>query len=156
MGCHTWYKVPAAKGKDNIRDYITNIINTQRTQNWWDDECEKDAIVTLNALEQLDENMSEELLCAASYEETIYFIDGEPVLFKKYSDSRDTPRIGGYPTTIIRSSNEMFEAMEKGLMDWKGETRYNFYYPKEEEEKEIKEYIKEFFKKHPDGIIEFG
>lgn len=155
MGCHTWYKVPAAKGKDNIKNYITNIINKQRQKEWWDNKCEEEALRTLKALDYLDENMSEELLYTASYDETIYFVDGEPVLFTDYRDSRNIPRIGGYPNVVIKSSREMFKAMEEGLMDWKGETRFYFNHSREEED-DIKLYIIDFFNKHPDGIIEFG
>ena len=66
----------------------------------------------------------------------------------------DAPRIGGYPDTIITSAEEMFKAMETGLVDFEGEL-FDFYWH-EEDDKYIRDNITEFFKTYPDGIIQFG
>ena len=66
----------------------------------------------------------------------------------------DEPRIGNYPDTIITSADEMFKAMEEGLVGWKGH-HCDFYWD-ESRDKKIRKNIIEFFKAHPDGIITFG
>ena len=66
----------------------------------------------------------------------------------------DEPRIGGYPDTIIKSADEMFKAMETGLINWK-DIHCTFSWDKERENY-IRNNIIEFFKAYPDGIIEFG
>ena len=66
----------------------------------------------------------------------------------------DEPRIGGYPDTTITSANEMFKAMEDGLIGAHG-NHYTFYWDKEREDY-IRKNIVDFFNAHPDGIIEFG
>jgi site-specific DNA-adenine methylase len=49
---------------------------------------------------------------------------------------------------------EMFKAMDDGLIGWEG-NHCNFYWD-ESRDKRIRDNIIEFFKAHPDGIIEFG
>ena len=154
MGCHTWYRKPFIKGKENVQKYLRDEIDILRKKDWWKDENEQEAIKSLEAIELLDEKMSEELLECLILDHTLEFINGEPVIFIGYENDSDEPRIGGYPDTIIKSAEEMFKAMETGLINWQGK-HFNFSYPKEREE-HIKNHITEFFNKYPDGIIEFG
>ena len=48
----------------------------------------------------------------------------------------------------------MFKAMKDGLIGWQG-NHFNFYWDESRDER-IRKNIIEFFKAHPDGIIEFG
>jgi hypothetical protein len=155
MGCHTWYRKPLVKGKEEVQKFLRDKIERQRKKDWWNDECEQEALVSLVAIEKLDENMEEELFEALCWDDNVRFVDGEPVVFVGATGfDTDEPRIGGYPDTIIRSAEEMFKAMETGLINWEGE-HFNFHWDKEREDW-IRNNITEFFKTHPDGIIEFG
>lgn len=155
MGCHTRYRKLLIKGKENVQKYLRNEIDEQRKQRWWNQGCENEVPMRLDAIDKLDVNMDEELLDIVSIDKNVIFIDNIPMIFvKAVGFDIDAPRIGGYPNTIIKSADEMFEAMEKGLVNWKG-IHYNFYWDKQKEEY-IRNNITEFFKSHPDGIIEFG
>lgn len=130
-------------------------IDDLRTKDWWNKECEEEAIISLVAIEALDQSMDEELLDAVCLNDHLEFINGEPIIFVSANGyDTDEPRIGGYPDTIIKSSDEMFKAMETGLINWEGK-HFNFYWDKNREEY-IRNNIVEFFNMHPDGIIEFG
>jgi hypothetical protein len=59
MGCHTWYRKPLVKGKENVQKYLREKIDTMRKKDYWNDECEQEAILSLNAIDVLDENMDE-------------------------------------------------------------------------------------------------
>lgn len=155
MGCHTWYRKPLVKGKENVQKYLRDKIETMRKKDWWNEGCELEAVVSLYSIELLDVNMDKDLLDNVCLNNTLVFIDKEPVIFIAANGfDTDEPRIGGYPDTIIKSAEEMFEAMEGGLINWKGK-HFNFHWEKEREDY-IKNNIIEFFKAHPDGIIEFG
>jgi hypothetical protein len=152
MGCHTWYKIPIAKGKENVQKYLKEKIDTMRKHDWWNNECEQEALLTLKASELLDKNMDEDLL---DYIDDLHFINGEPQIFISANGyDTDEPRIGGYPETIIKSADEMFKAMDEGLTNWEGK-HYMFHWDKNREDY-IKNNIINFFNNHPDGIIEFG
>jgi len=62
----------------------------------------------------MDEDLEEYL----GINDHVTFIDGEPIIFTRYENDSDEPRIGGYPDTIIRSADEMFKAMQTGLTNW--------------------------------------
>jgi len=62
--------------------------------------------------------------------------------------------VGGYPDTIIKSADEMFKAMENGVIDSEGNI-CDFYWDKDRDSY-IRNNIIGFFNSHPDGIIEFG
>lgn len=98
--------------------------------------------------------MDKELLELAGFDESIFFVEEEPIVYTRYERDSDEPRIGGYPETIIRSAEEMFKAMETGLTGSNGK-HYNFFV-EPGREKIIKDHINTFFQKYPDGIIEFG
>ena len=155
MGYHTWYRNPLIKGKENVQKYLREKIDTMRKKDWWNDECEQEAILSLKAIDVLDENMDEELLENVCLDDTLIFIDGAPVIFVAANGyDTDEPRIGGYPDTIIKSADEMFKAMDTGLVNCDGK-HFNFYWDKDREDY-IRKNIFDFFNAHPDGIIEFG
>jgi hypothetical protein len=155
MGCHTWYRKPLIKGKENVQKYLREKIDASRKKDWWNDECENEAIISLLAIDALDENMDEELSEYLTLDDTLLFINREPIIFVAANGyDTDEPRIGGYPDTIIRSVDEMLNAMETGLVNWQ-EKHFNFYWDKDKEEY-IRKNIVDFFNAHPDGIIEFG
>jgi len=90
----------------------------------------------------------------SKYDKAVY----NKIKLEVYSDE---PRIGGYPTTVIRSYKEMLAFMRTGYTDryksggkWK-EKHYDFYYDKKRRSTFMKG-IKTFFERHPDGIITFG
>ena len=155
MGCHTWYRKPLVNGKENVQQYLREKIDAMRKKDWWNEECEKEAILSLKAIEALDENMDEELKEFLTLGDQLKFINGEPIIFVEANNyDTDEPRIGGYPEIIIKSADEMFKAMETGLINSEGK-HFNFYLDKERENY-IRNNIIKFFDKHPDGIIEFG
>lgn len=153
MGCHTWYKKPLIRGKENIKKYYLDEINLMREKSWWNDDCEIEALLKLEFLNNADENTD---FNESDFEfETIYYVNGEHVLYVKANGyDTDEPRIGGYPLTVIRSADEMFKVMETGLVNWEG-VHYNFYWDHNRDE-QIRNNIIEFFNEYPDGIIEFG
>jgi len=155
MGCHTWYRKPLVKGKENVQRYLREKIEALRKKSWWDEECEQEALLSLEAIDVLDENMGEVLKESLTLDDQLEFINGEPIIFiSAVGYDTDEPRIGGYPDTIIKSADEMFKAMETGLVNWEGK-HFDFYWD-EERENYIRSNITKFFNAHPDGIIEFG
>ena len=155
MGCHTWYRKPLVKGKENVQKYLREKIDTMRKKDYWNDECEQEAILSLKAIDVLDENMDEESKEYLTLDDHLEFINGEPIIFVAANGyDTDEPRIGGYPDTIIKSADEMFKAMENGVIDSKGNI-CNFYWDKDRDSY-IRNNIIGFFNSHPDGIIDFG
>jgi hypothetical protein len=155
MGCHTWYRKPLVKGKENVQKYLREKIDIMRGKYYWDDECEREAILCLKAIDVLDENMCDDLEEYLNLDNHLEFINGEPIIFVAANGyDTDEPRIGGYPDTIIKSADEMFKVMETGIVNWEGK-HFNFRWDKDREE-HIRKNIVDFFNEHPDGIIEFG
>ena len=155
MGCHTWYIKPLVKGKDNVQKYLIDKLDALRKNDWWNEECEQESLVTIKAIELLDENSDDEAIDSILFSEYLHFIDGEPIVFVGANGyDADEPRIGGYPDTIIKSADEMFKAMETGLTNCEG-NHYYFHWDKEREAR-IRKNIIDFFNAHPDGIIKFG
>ena len=83
-----------------------------------------------------------------------YVIKGVPMLFKHYENGTDEPRIGGYPENVITSEDEMLEFIKTGFTREDGK-HFDFHIEEERRDR-IFRHIKDFFKKHPDGIITFG
>lgn len=156
MGCHTWYRKPQMKGKENIQEFLREEQECFKKESWWDEECEVELPKHLKAIDELDtfENMPEELRWYIYTRHVIYQIDGELVLFEKYEHDSDEPRIGGYPDAIIRSKHEMFDAIKNGIECEDGILR-TFNVPEDRKEL-IYERIENFFREYPDGIISFG
>lgn len=149
MGCHTWYKKLITNNQEEVIEKVRDVIFMSKYYNWYE-------FTDLKDLFESEEEWVEEI------SDYVYNnIDGlikVNGVFGIYESANgydtDEPRIGGYPDTIIKSADEMFKAMEDGLIGWKGDN-YNFYWDKEREDY-IRNNIIEFFKNHPDGIIEFG
>ncbi|MFZ1579582.1 MAG: hypothetical protein WAT26_00515, partial [Saprospiraceae bacterium] len=69
------------KGKENIQQYVRQKIDADRKQEWWNDKCEEEAVLTIKAITDLDENMDENsaILLGAYY--NIEFINKEPIIY---------------------------------------------------------------------------
>ena len=149
MGCHTWYKKLLTDNQEEIIKKVKDVISISKYYNWYE-------FTNLKDLFDSDEEWVQEI---AEYVynsiDDLVEVNGVFGIYKG-ADGYDTdePRIGGYPDTIITSADEMFKAMEEGLVGWQG-NRCNFYWD-ESRDKEIRKNIIEFFKAHPDGIITFG
>lgn len=149
MGCHTYYKRLVSNNQEEITQKIKDALSISQYYNWYE-------FTSFDALFKSDEEWVDEIC------EFIYgSLDGLAELngiFGIYEDAydyqTDEPRIGGYPDKIITSAEEMFKVMEEGLVNWEGK-HFNFYWDEDREER-IRKNITEFFKEHPDGIIEFG
>lgn len=150
MGCHTWYKVPVAKGRDAVTVKIRENLSELRSKDWWNDECEKEAKECERALKEWDTELLEEYIMDYYF----YVIKGVPMLFKHYENDTDEPRIGGYPENVITSEDEMLEFIKTGFTREDGK-HFDFHIEEERRDR-IFRHIKDFFKKHPDGIITFG
>lgn len=149
MGCHTWYKKLVTKSQDEIIKRVKDAIAASKYYNWYE----------FTSLEDLFESNEEHVQEIAEY---VYdSVDGlikVNGVFGIYESANgydsDEPRIGGYPDTIIKSADEMFKAMETGLINWEGK-HFNFYWDKERDDY-IRKNIVDFFNAHFEGIIEFG
>ncbi len=150
MGCHTWYKVPIAKGRDSVTVKIRENLSELRSKDWWNDECEKEAKECERALKEWDTELLEEYITNYYF----YVVKGVPMLFKHYENDTDEPRIGGYPENVITSEDEMLEFIKTGFTREDGK-HFDFHIEEERRDR-IFRHIKDFFKKHPDGIITFG
>jgi hypothetical protein len=170
MGSHTWYKKPLVKGKENIIKYLKEKDESDKQKEWWNDDCEKEHqyFLSLGGYDALnfDYDFSDvrDYKEGSDYDIISYEIHSLELILKANDDyvlyerangyCIDAPRIGGYPDTVIKSAEEMFKAMETGLVNWEGK-HFNFYWDKNEEDY-IRKNITNFFKAHPDGIITFG
>jgi hypothetical protein len=150
MGCHTWYKKLITNDQEEIIKKVKDVIETSKYYWYWYE------FTTLDDLFESTEPVIEDI---ADYVfDSLDGLDEVNGVYGIYKSADgydiDSPRIGGYPEIIITSTEEMFEAMEKGLTGWRGD-HYMFSYDKEEEDY-IKDNIINFFKEYPDGIITFG
>jgi hypothetical protein len=150
MGCHTWYKVPVAKGRDAVTVKVREELESLRKKDWWDEDCEREAKECERALKEWDTDVLED--CITNY--YFYTVKGVPMLFKHYEHDSDEPRIGGYPENVITSEKEMLEFIKTGFTREDGK-HFDFYIEEERRERVFK-HIKKFFELHPDGIITFG
>lgn len=149
MGCHTWYKKLITDNQEEIIKKVKDVISISKYYNWYE-------FTNLKDLFDSDEEWIQEI-AKYVYDSIDDLVEVNGVFgIYKGADGYDTdePRIGNYPDNIITSADEMFKAMEEGLVGWKGH-HCNFYWDKSKD-KEIRENITEFFKTHPDGIITFG
>ena len=39
MGCHTWYRKPLVKGKENVQKYLREKIDIMRKEDYWNVIC---------------------------------------------------------------------------------------------------------------------
>ena len=149
MGCHTWYKKLVTNNQEEIIQKIKDAILVSESYYCYEFASLKDFFDS-------DEEWLQEIA------EYVYdSVDGlikVNGVFGIYEGAigydTDEPRIGNYPGTIITSAEEMFKAMKYGLVGWQG-NHCSFYWDEGRDEY-IRKNIVEFFKAHPDGLIEFG
>lgn len=176
MGCHTWFHIPVITDKEEI------IRLAQKSLDTWKDLSESNRKMYQYAIDsQLVDPVCE--LAANEIggsqrdsEEWIIYKDPKDVFRELYNKENgtnyenhwnlpddvqnkmetysDEPRISGYPDTIIRSYDELIEFMKVGFTDDEGK-HHKFRYDQERYETFMSG-IKEFFTKHPKGIITFG
>ena len=149
MGCHTWYKKLITNNQEDVVKKVKDAISVSKYYDWYE----------FTSLEDLFESDEEWLQEIAEYVydsvDDLIKVNG---VFGIYEGANgydtDEPRIGNYPDVIITSVEDMFKAMKDGLTGWKG-NHCNFSW-NESRDRRIRDNITEFFKAHPDGIIEFG
>ena len=149
MGCHTWYKKLITNNQEEVVKKVKDAISVSKYYDWYE----------FTSLEDLFESDEEWLQEIAEYVydsvDDLIKVNG---VFGIYEGANgydtDEPRIGNYPDVIITSVEDMFKAMKDGLTGWKG-NHCNFSWD-ESRDRRIRDNITEFFKAHPDGIIEFG
>ncbi len=149
MGCHTWYKKLITNNQEEVVKKVKDAISVSKYYDWYE----------FTSLEDLFESDEEWLQEIAEYVydsvDDLIKVNG---VFGIYEGANgydtDEPRIGNYPDVIITSVEDMFKAMKDGLTGWKG-NHCNFSW-NESRDRRIRDNITEFFKAHPDGIIEFG
>jgi len=149
MGCHTWYKKLITNNQEEVVKKVKDAISVSKYYDWYE----------FTSLEDLFESDEEWLQEIAEYVydsvDDLIKVNG---VFGIYEGANgydtDEPRIGNYPDVIITSVEDMFKAMKDGLTGWKG-NHCNFSW-NESRDRRIRYNITEFFKAHPDGIIEFG
>ena len=149
MGCHTLYKKLVTNNQEEIVKRVRDVIALSKHYDWYE----------FTSLKDLFENDEEWVQEIAEYVydsvDGLVNVNGTYGIYDEANGyDTDEPRIGGYPDNIITSAEEMFKAMESGLIGWKG-NRCNFYWD-ESRDKNIRHNIIEFFKEYDDGIIKFG
>jgi hypothetical protein len=169
MGCHTHYHIPLVKGKENIINHLKEKNENYRKKDWWDEECEKEHqyFLSLGGYDVLNfdydfsdvkdykEGDSYDIVSYGVHSvELISKVNNDYVLYKGVQLS-DEPRIGGYPETIIKSADEMFEAIEKGLYS-ESLGKQVFFHIDNDRKEYVYNMINNFFKENPEGIIIFG
>ena len=149
MGCHTWYKKLVTNNQEEIVKRVIDVIAVSKHYDWYE-------FTNLKDLFESNEEWVQEI-AAYVYDSVdgLVNVNGTYGIYDVANDyDTDEPRIGGYPDTIIKSADEMFKAMEDGLIGWQG-NHFNFYWDESRDER-IRKNIIEFFKAYPDGIIGFG
>ena len=149
MGCHTWYRKLVTNNQEEIVKRVRDVIAVSEHYYWYEFTDLKDLFESSEEwLQEISEYVYDSV-------DGLINVNGEFGIYESANGyDTDEPRIGNYPNTIITSANEMFKAMEEGLIGYQG-NHCNFYWDKSRDES-IRKNIKEFFKAHPDGIIEFG
>lgn len=172
MGCHTWFSVPLKTNKKEIIEKAQFMLDNEYS---WMHESTK------QMYQYAIDNELSEPCCELAYPENKsidwkIYVDISDYSLMEYNKKNNTnfqskydldeetrnslesysdePRIGGYPDKIIHSYQEMLDFMEEGFINNEGE-KYEFYYDENRYPIFI-EGIKNFFEKHPDGIITFG
>ena len=148
MGCHTHYRKLITNNQEEVIQRVKDIILISRDYYWFE-------FTTLEDLFKSKEEWKEEIADYIYNEIDLIEVNGVFGIYN-YSDKYqiDEPRIVNYPETIITSAEVMFKVMETGL------TGHNnihcYFYWDEDRDKYIRNNIIEFFREHPDGVIEFG
>ena len=149
MGCHTWYKKLVTNNQEEIVKRVRDVIAVSKHYDWYE----------FTNLKDLFESNEEWIQEIAKYVydsvDGLVNVNGVFGIYDRANGyDTDEPRIGNYPDTIITSADEMFKVMEVGLVGWQG-NHCNFYWDESRDER-IRKNIIDFFKAHPDGMIEFG
>ena len=149
MGCHTWYKKLVTNNQEEIVKRVRDVIAVSKHYDWYEFTNLKDLFESNEEwIREIAEYVYDSVDGLVNVNGTYGIYDGAN------GYDTDEPRIGGYPDTIIKSADEMFKAMEDGLIGCQG-NHFNFYWDESRDER-IRKNIIDFFKAHPDGIIEFG
>jgi len=122
MGCHTWYRKLVTNNQEEIVKRVRDAIEISKYYNWYE----------FTSLKELIESNEEWLQEIAEYVydsvDGLIKVNGEFGIYDTANGyDTDEPRIGNYPETIITSAEEMFKAMDDGLIGWKG-NHCNFYW----------------------------
>jgi hypothetical protein len=174
MGCHTWHSVPNGATKEEIikkaQEYLASdsskwmTESTHKMYQWAVDNelCEPCCSLAFPENSSIDWTVYLDItdwsLQQYNKEHGTNFESQYDAAFKKLNVQleyySDEPRIGGYPKDVIRSYDELVKAMETGLIGEDG-TLHQFRYDESRKEA-FMQGKREFFEKHPDGIITFG
>lgn len=148
MGCHTHYRKLITNNQEEVIQKVKDVVLLSDYYKWYE-------FTTLEALFESNEEWVEEIAEYVYNEIDIIKVNSIYGIYAHTDKYQiDRPRIGNYPETIITSAQEMFKAMEIGLVGYNN-IHCNFYW-EEEEDKDIRNNTIEFFKEYPDGIIEFS
>lgn len=174
MGCHTWFKIPILTDKSEILKVAQESLDNWVKEKWvTDSERQMYQYAIDNELITPVCSLAASLLEGSEEKDNEWIIYKDPskVSIERYNKEHgtsfeyshelpvedkkliefypDCPRIGGYPETIITNYEEMVKFVKSGYTD-ENKEHYTF------SDAEDLSHIKEFFIKHPDGIITFG
>lgn len=176
MGCHTWFSVPFVQGEEEIYKLAQQYVDTSpHFQPGGYKEMYQLAID--NKLPGVVKELAGLIDDCSSYDDswTLYmgveefalrqynkenntnlarYKDWELVESLNLESYSDEPRIGGYPEHVIRTYDQMVEFMKTGFDNNEGQ-HFDFYY-QEDRKENFMQGIRNFFYRHPDGIITFG
>jgi hypothetical protein len=175
MGCHTWFSVPFKTDKEEIiklaQDYLNSVTHYgddyKKMYQLAIDHGLQGPILEL-AADGSDSNVRDpdnwilykdivDNSIEEHHKKTGVLIDRYDYEAQKkegLENYSNEPRIGGYPDRIVRSYDDMVDFMKTGHTLSDG-THCDFNCDADRLDK-VMEGIKQFFFKHPDGIITFG
>ena len=183
MGCHTWFSVPAIKGKDEIiklaqknldsYGYLHESSRKMYQHAIWEElisPClelasagryspgDENEWILYQGVEEwsLDQYNAKNETSHNKWDK-VETNDGSVKYIRdtiELESYSDEPRISGYPEKIIRSYQEMLDFMETGFIDEKG--KHHVFSYEESRYPVFMEGIKRFFDRHSEGIITFG
>ena len=115
MGCHTWYRKLLTNNQEEIIKRVRDAIEVSKYYNWYE-------VISLKDLLESDEEWVQEISeYVYGSVDGLINVNGEFGIYESANGyDADEPRIGNYPDTIITSANEMFKAMEEGLIGYQG------------------------------------
>ena len=143
MGCHTWFRKPKIKGKENCREYLLNYI-----KGW---SCNENGELSKMLNFAFDNDLHDAI--EFMFSEDTY---ENYIIYEDVKNMSDEPRIGGYPETILRSYDQYLKALKEGLPCGSDKTKIAQFYGLEGRDEWVYDRVEEFFKENPEGIIEFG
>lgn len=173
MGCHTWFSVPYKTDKKEIISLAQKLIDNSKYLSSGHKKMYQWAI----------DNEIKEVVCELAAGESDCNREGDWILYKdvknysveKYNEEHgtnidkydskacdaanienysDEPRIGGYPSNVIKSYKEMVKFIKSGYTDEEG--KHFEFRCDADRMTQVMQGIQTFFINHPDGIITFG